>query len=348
MLELITYKTEKGLYLANKKWSYNKQRESIPTQCLINGVVPVISTFKNDWYFLPDTESITKVTKLKNQGYETTHWALKDESAYIKGVVPKSITLEESCEYFDDGEVYDWCIGSDSKYYLYRNLYEQVRKSLPPVEETVEYSVEDQGFIQQELVNNDYSCMKVSVLKDPCWAYQGQKELDLSKVVHYYELEELLTPDLLLHNRPCYITADQTYEIVRNHIKNNINPKYARITSDYNFCFTVKKNIQIKPFIRKTEITKSNGKSYAKPKFNTNKIEYKQVELFEMCPSKPYRDYTCIKGFKGASLSDLVENMKLYLEELMEVINAPVAECQHCNGTGHTFDKVTNINERGE
>lgn len=347
MLELIAYETENGLYYANKKVTYSGKHDSIGNGqgYKVNGEYPVASEYKSDWYFLPNVNKIESVTTTKHGGYKEAYWKLRDESTYIEGLIPKTISAKDADEFEDD---YDWFIGSDSPYHAYRGLYTRVKEELPRIVEDVEFTVEYRGKIKQELVNNDYANMKVTVLKDSNYDHKGTKELDLKGIVHYYELEELLTPDLLLHNRPCYLTADQTYEIVRNHIKINIDPKYARITSDYNFCFTVKKKIHIKPFVHKTEIKKSNGRSYAKPKFKTTSIEHKEVEVFEMCPSKPYQSYTPIVGFKGDSLSDLVENMKLYLQELMEVINAPTHECEHCSGLGCTFEKVENMNERGE
>jgi translation elongation factor EF-1alpha len=108
----------------------------------------------------------------------------------------------------------------------------------------------------------------------------------------------------------------------------------------------VKKLVYIKPYIERKEIKKSNGRSYASPKFTTRSIETKEVEIFEMCPSKKYNNYTPIDGFKGDNITDLVENMKLFLEELMRVINQPVQECQHCGGLGCTYTKVTHMNER--
>lgn len=344
ILELIAYETENGLYYANKKTNYTGKRDTIGSVhgIKVNGELPIVSEHKSDWYFLPSVNKIESITTTEHGGYKDAYWKLRDESTHIEGLIPKMISAIDADEFEND---YDWFIGSDSVYHAYRGLYTRVKEILPRITVDIVFKVDYLGKIKQELINNDYASMTVSILKDSNW---GHKELDLKGIVHYYELEELLTPDLVLHNRPCYLTANQTYEIVRNHIKTHIDPKYARITSDYNFCFSVKKKIQIKPFIHKTEIKKSNGRGYAKPKFKTTNIEHKEVEIFEMCPSKPYQSYTPIVGFKGGSLADLVENMKLYLQELMEVINAPTHECEHCHGLGCTFDEVENMNKRGE
>lgn len=340
ILKLIAYKTEKGLFYATTDFDYNKQRKDIYNK-LVNGKIPVQSEWKKDWYFLEGEDSITSITEEKFGGYGEAYWELRDHSTHIEGIIPIKLSPEEADEFEDDG----WYIGSGSKYYVYRGLYTRKQERLPNTTVDVEHEIDYKGTLQQSLVENDYSSMKISLLEKSGWS-EKQIEVDLSKIVHYYELEELLTPDLVLHNRPCFIGTDTTYKIVRNYIKNNIDPKHARITSDYDFCFTVKKKVHIKPIVHQTEQKKKNGRSYAKPKFTTTTIEHKEVEIFEMCPSKTYQKYTPIKGFKGDSLKDLVENIKLYLEELMFIINRPVKECESCGGTGCTFDKVENINER--
>ena len=180
---------------------------------------------------------------------------------------------------------------------------------------------------------------------DPDYSHKGTKEIDLSSVVRYDELEEMLTPEFLLCIRPCCLTSKQSYVIIRQYVKDNINSKMAVITSDYNFCFTVKKKINIKPLTQTWEEKKKNGKSYARPRVHSKKIEYTQKEVFEMTNNEDnYKGYTVIPGFKGASLADLAENIKLYLDELIHFINSPVSECEHCNGTGHIIEKFNDRN----
>lgn len=341
-LKLIAYKTEKGLYFANAEWDYNKSRKSIYNVELVNDKPLVRSEHKADWYFLEGEDTITSLQTHKHGGYGEAYWELRDPSAVIDGVIPLRIEVSEADEVEDDGDYY---IGSDSKYYTYRGLYQRKRESLPQVLVDVPFEVEYKGTIEHTLVENNYKDAKVKLFQ-PNGYSSKTIEQNLMSVVTFYELEQLLTPDLVLHNRPCYINSDTTYQIVRNWIKEHIDLKHARITSDYDFCFTVKKLVYIKPYIEKKEIKKSNGRSYASPKFTTRSIETKEVEIFEMCPSKPYQKYTPIEGFKGDNVADLVENMKLYLEELMSVINQPVQECQHCGGLGCTYTKVTNMNER--
>lgn len=141
--------------------------------------------------------------------------------------------------------------------------------------------------------------------------------------------------------RPCELTSKQTYRIIRHHVKENINHNYGVITSDYDFCFTVMKRIPIKPYVISSEIKRDNGKSYRPPRFKHHEKKYNTWELFEMTNSEDrYKGYTVIPGFKGDSLADLYDNIKTFLDDLMNHINAPIIECEHCNGYGHIKEEI--------
>ncbi len=172
-------------------------------------------------------------------------------------------------------------------------------------------------------------------------------EVDLASIINYTELEKALTPEALLHERPCFLTSEQTYKIVRAYIEDNINGAISRITSDYDFCFTVKKKVAIKPWIKQREIMTARGRSYRPPKFVTSKVESREIEIFEMTHANAkYAKYTVIEGFRGDNYRSLAENIKTYLDELMEFINQPVVECQTCQGCGHIFPDKFPLNER--
>ena len=174
MLKLIAYRTEKGLYYANVKINYTRSRDSIPAQYRINGEHPVKSEHKGDWYFLESQDKINSITTTKSGGYGKAHWELRDKSTKVEGVIPEILTCEEADEFEDD---YDWFMGSESKYYAYRGLYERVREKLPPVTEQVEFEVEYKGEIKHDLVENNYKDMKIRVLKDEKWSHKRIRKL---------------------------------------------------------------------------------------------------------------------------------------------------------------------------
>jgi hypothetical protein len=143
-------------------------------------------------------------------------------------------------------------------------------------------------------------------------------------------------PDILLPSRPCKLTSQQMYKIVREYIKQNINYTYATITSDYNFCFTVQKKIILdNPYENKTEIKKQNGHSYHPPKYNTKYTKDRLVPIFEMTYSpENYKGYTSIPEMWGENQEDLKEKVDRYCQELIEIINKPLVDCPHCHGEG--------------
>lgn len=152
----------------------------------------------------------------------------------------------------------------------------------------------------------------------------------------YSDLEQLLVPDFLIHKRPCSLSSETMYKIVRHHIRENIDKSVASITSDYDFCFTVKKRIRKNaPDIARREQFTAKGKSFRPPRFTTSKVEHREDEIFEMTDAKRrYQGYTPIAPLQAEDLETLAHNLKVYLDGLIAVINEPVKECPHCNGSG--------------
>ena len=61
-----------------------------------------------------------------------------------------------------------------------------------------------------------------------------------------YSIEdEISTDPALLQEKPCLLSSEESYAIIRAHVKANIDHKVAAITSDYDFCFTVEKIIPL-------------------------------------------------------------------------------------------------------
>jgi hypothetical protein len=147
-------------------------------------------------------------------------------------------------------------------------------------------------------------------------------------------------PALTIHERPCKLTSKQTYDIVREHVKLNINPKVAKITSDYDFCFTVKKIIPIaRPYSYEYD-ARSPWSRRRKPEMKTRWVGDKEIDCFEMTSTEDhYKGYTPIKPFEGKSEDDLKDNIDAYLETLMAYINEPMKECPTCNGVGVLYNK---------
>lgn len=160
---------------------------------------------------------------------------------------------------------------------------------------------------------------------------------DLFEIVKTdFELEFDLLAKLTHHpvtltRHPCGLSAQDSFNIIRNHVTENINNKYARITSDYDFCLTVKKIIATDGDKKEKVLTKhlQNNRTNYKTKLNKTR----EVVVFEVAP-KSYQNYSVVKPFTGKNYDDLQNNITDYLNNLMKQINKPLEDCSHCNGYG--------------
>lgn len=141
-----------------------------------------------------------------------------------------------------------------------------------------------------------------------------------------------LFPEISLASKPTSVTGNEMYQIVRTHVLNNIDSKYATITSDYDFCFTVKKKLAIEPIHRVRDDRTSRQR---KPRLVNYTVESRDVQVFEMTPpSKKYNNYTIIKGIVAKDHKDLKRRIDSFLNNLMDIINEPIESCSACSGSG--------------
>lgn len=212
-----------------------------------------------------------------------------------------------------------------------RSLYTRKWDTPPPVMQTVEFTVREHRKIDVEV---DFFGFKYAVKKTQ-WDSDGFIDLT-QEDVSYDLLDEIQSPSLLLPLRPAFLTSSQSYKIIRKYVQDNINPKAASITSDYDFCFTVQRKIKIEPIKYTYDANNSIfDKKKKRPKYITAYRNDRKVTLFEMTTEeKPYQGYTPIKGFSGQNVKELKENIDKFLSELMEIINKETKDCPTCNGCG--------------
>ncbi len=138
----------------------------------------------------------------------------------------------------------------------------------------------------------------------------------------------------VLHpERPSSISGVELYRIIRSYIKNNINPLYAEISSDYDFCLTVHKKIK---FTEPEKYSVNIGKR--KTKLETRYRLDRKVTIFESAP-KAYQSYTVQQGISGKNYQDLENKIEKYLSDLIQEINKPLIDCPSCKGLGVILDK---------
>ena len=335
------YSTNIGVFFKiDASWSYqNLQALNIVE---INGKDVTSLVPNNGWYHF---EGELKDFKKRNPPKkEQIGWRLiNPEIASEK--IPLTLTLQQLQKTWNsEDEDYAFTGSYASLVSLYQHDYTELPSEIVPVEvELVKL---------RDLHIENYEAPSEMKIQVQDGNYGGKLQVqDLSKVAVFADIERMLTPDFLLHTRPCSLTSEQVYKIVRAHILNNIDGKVARVTSNYDFCFAVEKIIETKPYEVKTEKLTSGMRSYKPPRFTTATKTTKQQKIFEMTwkgykGNSGYDGYTCIEPWEANSLRELYEYMQQYLKDLMLEINKPVVECQHCNGLG-CITKTIGTNERG-
>jgi hypothetical protein len=326
VLELILIKTKKGNYLKKQGWeTYHNEWYSY---LLFNAADPV-PAFKKGWIFLD--EELSEIGEYISQPNINYRYELIDTSMVsdkLKMVFQKDdITFEDE----------NGCVVFKEEYKPYRSLYEYKYDKQPNVYQKVDFKIV-KTLEFDELVN-----VKGFSYPVKCRGRRDNSIVNLTKEnVTYDLLTELCVPDIARDSFPVSLTSNQSYNIVRKHIQDNIDSKYAKITSDYDFCFTVKKKIEITILEKYTYDANLFHNMFSKrkrrPKIKTGYRSHREIEVFEMTHSDSrYKGYTVIEGFKADSLIELKNVIDKYLKELMDVINEPIKDCPHCEGKGVVF-----------
>ena len=281
-------------------------------------------------YYLVDSDQLVFQKKVSPSKVQVG-WKLKNKELESR-ILPLDLQVNDILEPTDEED-------RSGPYDEYSALYERVFKEFPAALVDVEVQLVYLGELQIDNLSRPEET-KVKVVSGN---FGGQAQiLDLSSIVSYDDLTKMLVPDFMLHNHPCSLASQQVYAIIRSYVKDNINTKTAKISSDYDFCFTVQKVLTTaKPIKVSKEVFKPNGGRYATPRFKTVEASTKMQQIFEMTHSGPggkHSGYTVIEGWKADSLEDMKQQVKVYLESLMQVINAESKECSCCCGTGFVFE----------
>lgn len=322
--EILQYKTNVGYFVkVNTSYSYH-----IFNGLIINGITES-DTIKTNGYAQLASEVVSVQQKIQPTK-KVLHYTLKDnelESSKLPLIVK---------HYRDEDSEETKLQGVEGYEALYEPVFEETEAKLMDVPFVVinmgEYTIENPRNIKERKI-------KMKPVNDN-WNNKAVEE-ELSKVVVYDDIVKLLTPEFALAQSPCKLTSHQMYRIVRQYLLENLDMKENVITSNYDFCFTVKKRVHTKPFITPESYLVGRNKWKSK---QVTKNE-KQVEVFEMTYSGykgngGYDGYTCIPELHGDNLQDLSDKLDEYLYDLVYVLNKKVHECGCCNGTGHIVEKA--------
>ncbi|MGP3749700.1 hypothetical protein ACTWKA_21860 [Bacillus sp. 3A_MP1] len=249
-------------------------------------------TYKSDWFKLDKEPS---VIEKQMPAKKINHRYELKEGFQETDLTPQVINVS----YIDE----------ESEYYEVKGLYELKFEEVPQQNEKIEF--------------------EMNVIEE----IDGELKLQSHNFnLNYNLLDRIQTHPMLLETKPCYLSREESYKIIRNHIKANINPKFARITSDYDFCLTVVKVLELyKPHEYVVDINLMHKRR--KPKLEKRFQTKREVEIYNIAP-KAYQSYPIVEPFSGKDVEDLKSNIKKFLDDLMAKINEPLVECKCCKGRG--------------
>lgn len=321
-VEILQYKTNVGYFVKVKsQYSYH-----LFSSMLINGLSEK-DVIRFNGYAKLDCEVLSVQQKIPATK-KVIHWTLKD-----KELASSKLPLIAQ-QYWDEDLEETKLQGVEGYEALYEPVYEETEDKLVDVS----FVIIDMG---EYIIDNPSNIKSRKIRSTSEGNYSNSKvvEQELKNVVTFDEIVKLLTPEFALEQAPCKLSSHQMYKITRQYLLENLDMKENVITSNYDFCFTVKKRVHTKPFI--------TSESYWKGKTLKSKLVTKterQVEVFEMTYSGykgagGYEGYTCIPELHGDNLEDLANKLDSYLENLVKSLNSVVHECECCKGTGHIVEK---------
>lgn len=323
--EINVIKTNKVWFVQDKEKDRWKRKYNIEG-LFLNGKQPT-KTFSKEWYQIekPENDTLKVEHEVKgevvNQRYE-----IKDKE-FVSEKLPEIINYEDREKYYN--EDYEG-------YKILDNFYDYKYDTAPNKIEEIDTEIN----ILLELENYNLPT-PFEFEATHRWGY-GDKAYTITREdISHQELDRIIFPEIMLPSRPCSLSSKQIYDITRQYIKDNIDTKVAEITSDYDFCFEVKK---IVPLLEPETFTYQN--IFARTKKEREKIhystkEYKKITIYQMTHKQEnYRGYTAIEPMFANSEDELKEKVNKWLKDLITMINKPLELCPYCNGTGYKDEMV--------
>lgn len=316
--KIMVVKTDKGCFIsdcfATSGYDYNYHK-SVIERLLFNGKPPAATYYPN-WYYIEEYPTLIQTEKEGNA--INKRYELNDKSI-ATDKMPEIIPYEKKEDY---------------NYDVIENLYSFKYDREPNYLE--EYPCEIQVVCE---VDNYTFPPQIEYTGIHKWNYSDTPYTIKNADVQHQMLDKMIFPAVLLHESPCKFTSKQMYDITRQYILEHIDNSVAKITSNYDFCFTVRKLI---PLIEPETISYQN--IFARTKRERNKIhtsikKYEEKDIFEMTYSpENYKGYSPIPEMYANSESELKEKVDRWLNGLIEIINKPLCQCPECRGTGYVGD----------
>ena len=318
---LIAVKTKGGYFYSPYSVDENNRAERIGdfVRCyLLNGQAPEAS-WKEGWYFCKSKPA--KIEQPQSPESINHRFELKSpEMASDK--IPAVIKREEACIQSTE---YRWEWNWKPELAHLQSLYEAKHDEVaqPNKEFAFELNV----------------LMELDALQPPPnFTYKAKRRYDEYSIternIEVCLLDQLTFPAIMHHTRPCRLSSQEVYAILRQEIIKGINPEVAKITSDYDFCFAISKLIPLPEPVHYKVCTNmfSRGRKHYADRVRTNK----ELPFFQMTHAgENYKGYTTIDPIIGTDADDLKDKLEELIASTLKAINTPIKLCRHCGGLGY-------------
>ena len=318
VFKLRAIKTDKVCFIKR----INRYGQKI-SNLIINGEVPQ-PTQESDWFSvsrLPESVKVKIGPANENYRQELKAELLSEGgfSGATLGKLRPSIPRDDCMEYNDYESDWFW----KKEYATISSLYELKWDVVEHEPKAIEFECE----IFCEIPSLDaYSGMKYPTVGQYNSDYGKWKVED--KQITHRAVDKILFPSIMHPSCKAFMSSDCLYTVIRYHIKQNIDYRYATISSDYDFCLTVQKRI-----IKREDYDPSKDKPTNRQQARNKGVSLSTV--FEATPkSQSYKRYTPLPQMHAKNNKALKRKIDKYLKDLMAYINEPVVVCEHCNGTG--------------
>lgn len=324
-LKVYGVETKDGFYLSTFpfNWYFSDNGLDRLHKMLIDGNPPQ-PTFHHSWVFV--AHEPVRISHMQRQPNINYRYEIIDKT--LESERFPAVLVRDDVAYLSDG---DWCWKEEFAHL--RSLYNLVSDEQPAIE------IEDPfDLVIVASVETVSAPEKLQyTVAAGRWASDGKTVVTNESIEHQL-FDRIIFPNITLHEKPSRLSSKDSYRIVREYVKNNLNPLSATITSDYDFCFTVQKRVpKAKPYHYQVDVNNSIwDKKKRRPKYENRVNKEVLLPCFEMTWSpENYKGYTPIVGFEAENETALKETIDAYLEHLMSVINEPMKECTTCCGIGY-------------
>lgn len=327
MIKLLGIKTKDGIFITKQSDSEYSPFSSLKYY-KINGQYPE-DTFDKDWNLIK--EEPKQITQGKPKLRENYRYELIDKNM-ANDKIPLSFSKDEAIYY--DG--YDWVWKKEYRHL--QSLYELKFDEVEQEDEVIEFKYKEILSIDdiKQPIKLEWKAYRSE------WTHEGTRDVDINNL-QFRLLDKIAFPKIYYQtNCPVRLPSKVFYRMLRYYIKQNINNDVAYISSDYDFCFTVKKRIRrLEPKIEQEEVKKANGRSYSKPKYVTKTYQYAgDYTIFEMTNAEDrYKGYSILPDIEAEDLEKLQEKVNNIMKNLINEINREVTLCPCCQGSGIHNDK---------